>query len=306
MAYGRRSMGGMGGAAGLLGGLLGGRGGGKGRILIAVVLAVVGLATYYFGTETNPVTGEEQRVGNMTYAQEVRLGLGSADQMAEQMGGAVSPSDPRAQLVNQVGRELLQRSGVAEALQSKGVPYQFSFTLLDDPKTVNAFALPGGPVFITTALFDDMEDSAQLAGVLGHEIGHVVERHSAQQMAKAGLSQSLIGAVAVGASDGRGRGMTAAMAAQMAGKFLMLKYGRGDELEADGHGLGYMVKAGYDPREMVKVMEILKKASGGGGGGPEFTQTHPLPETRIDDIKAWIADKFPDGVPDDLSRPAGR
>ena len=301
LGYGRRSAG----AVGLLGGLLGGRrggGGGKIRILIAVAIALFGLVSYYFGTEQNPFTGEAQRVGNMSFAQEVRLGLGSAPQMVEQMGGAVDPADPRARLVHDIGTELLDASGVMQKLQSQDIPYQFSFTLIDDPKTVNAFALPGGPVFITTALFEAMEDTAQLAGVLGHEIGHVVERHSAQQMAKSQLGQSLISAVAIGASDDRGRGMTAAVAAQMAAQFLQLKYGRGDELESDRHGLEYMVRAGYDPREMVKVMAILKKASGGGGGRPEFTQTHPLPETRIEDIKAWVAETFPDGVPADLDR----
>src|SRR6185436_12844237 len=104
-----------------------------------------------------------------------------------------------------------------------------------DPQTVNAFALPGGQIFITRALYDQLRDEAQLGGVLGHEIGHVVGRHSAEHMAKSQLTGALVGAAGVAASDPNdpNRGRQAAMMAQFVGQMVNMKYGRADEIEAD-------------------------------------------------------------------------
>ena len=274
--------------------------GGKGRLVVAAVVALIAIVSYFTMSSENPITGEDQKVA-LTAAQEVQLGYQSFDQMAAQMGGPVPDGDPGQQLMERIGNELVQESGLAKVMAEKDIPYRFTFTVLADDQTVNAFALPGGPVFITRALLNQLENEAQLAGVVGHEIGHVIHRHAAAQMAKQQLGQGLVGAVAVGADDGSGRGMTAAMIASFANGMLQLSYGREDELESDDYGLDAMVAAGYDPREMVRVMEILKQASGGGGGAPEFMQTHPHPESRIEQIKAYVEKEFPDGVPDSLS-----
>lgn len=281
-----------------------GRGLSKGRLVIGAVIAIFALISYFMMSDVNELTGEKQRVA-LTRAQEVQLGYQSFDQMVAEMGGAASPADPAQQLVERVGTRLLQEARLLDVLEEKNIPYEFTFTLLEDDRTVNAFALPGGPVFITRALFDQFENEAQLAGVLGHEIGHVIHRHAAERMANQQLGQSLVAAVAVGASGSEG-GMSAADIANFTNGMIQLKYGRSDELESDAYGLNAMVAAGYDPREMVKVMQILKQASGGrggrGGGGPEFMQTHPLPESRIADIEGWVEKEFPDGVPDHLTR----
>jgi predicted Zn-dependent protease len=184
-------------------------------------------------------------------------------------------------------------------------PYRdaFEFHLLNDPDTINAFALPGGQVFITRGLYDKLQNEAQLAGVLGHEIGHVIGRHASEHMAKGQLGSQLATAVGVAGSDERGRGVAAAVAAQAANQMLQLKFGRGDESESDRFGLNYMTQSGYDPREMLGVMQILKSASKSRGGQPEFLMTHPLPDTRLDEIKSWLDQKFPgDRVPDQLSK----
>ena len=268
----------------------------KMRLIIAVVVALVAVGGYFLNTQVNPFTEEEQRV-SMSYEQETRLGLTSKPEMIQQMGGAKSQSATKSRVVEQVGRQLLDEGGVNEILRENDLPYQFSFTLLEDDQTVNAFALPGGPVFITEALYDDLENVAQLAGVIGHEIGHVIDRHGAQRMAKQQLTQGLAGAAAVGTGDAG-----AAQLAGFVGNFITMKYGREEELKSDDFGMKFMVKAGYDPREMVRVMEILKAASGGGAGGtPEFMQTHPHPESRIEAIQAYVRDEFPDGVPDTLT-----
>src|SRR5213075_1977176 len=153
--------------------------------------------------------------------------------------------DPDARMVSEVGLKLVKST---EAFNS---PYRdnFNYYLLNDSKTVNAFALPGGQIFITRALYDRLENEAQLAGVLGHETGHVIGRHSAEQMASGKLGQMLATAVGVGASDRRDGGYMAAAAAQMANQMFQLKYSRADELEADSFGLKYMAQANFDPSQ---------------------------------------------------------
>ena len=275
------------------------RGGGcGGRVAIAIVIAIIGIVTYFMRTEKNPVTGEKQRVA-MNVDQEKALGLQAAPQMAAEMGGAIDPArDPRAALVAEVGRRLVERS---EARKSPYVD-NFNFHLLADERMVNAFALPGGQIFITAALFERLENEAQLAGVLGHEIGHVINRHAAEHMATGQLGQTLVGAVAVGASGSDDRGRMATMAAMLANQMFQLRYSRGDELESDDFGLKYMAQAGYDPSEMLRVMQILKEASGASGRGPGFLHTHPDPDARIDKIQSFLRETYPNGVPRELTK----
>lgn len=257
------------------------------RLIIAVLIALFGVVSYYSRTQVNPVTGKKQHIA-MTVDQEKALGLQAAPKMAAEMGGDVSPkSDPRAAVVQEVGRRLVETTEAGKS------PYagNFHFHLLNDPQTINAFALPGGQIFITRALFDKLDDEAELAGVLGHEIGHVINRHSAQQMAKGQLGGLLATAVGVGASDRNDGGQKAAMAAQMANQMIQLRYGRGDESESDSYGLRLMNQVGYDPSAMLDVMKILKEASKG-NRQPEWLSSHPLPETRIEEIKAELAEKY--------------
>ncbi len=264
-----------------------------GRILMALLLAAFALFSYYSNTAVNPVTGEKQQVA-LSVPQEVALGLQSAPQMSAQHGGE-DPSAKDRGRVEGVGLRLLQGLG-------KNTPYKFNFHLLRDPQTINAFALPGGQVFITRALYDRLETEGQLAGVLAHEIGHVLERHSAQQIAKAQLTQGLTGAAVLATydpNDPRSRN-SAAMAAIIGG-LVTMKFGRGDELESDQWGVRLTARAGYDPRSMIRVMEILAEA-GGGGRTPEFFSTHPNPENRIGKIKEAITAEFPRGVPQNLEK----
>ena len=271
------------------------------RIAIALVIAVIGIVSFIGKKSINPVTGEKQYV-NLTAPQEIALGLEAAPQMAQKMGGVLDPKrDPQAALVAEVGAHVVKNSDASKPES----PYRdsFNFYLLNDPDTINAFALPGGQIFITRGLFDKLQNEAQVAGVLGHEIGHVIGRHASEHMAKGQLGSMLATAVGVGASDNRsGRGMGAAVAAQAANQMLQLKFGRADENESDSLGLKYMTQAGYDPREMLGVMEVLKNASKSRGGTPEILMTHPLPESRLQDIAATLKQMFPNGIPEQLTK----
>ena len=259
-----------------------------GRLLIALVLVIVSLVTYFSSTSENPFTGEKQRVA-LKPEQEIALGYKSAPEMAAQMGGLSKNMEARA-LVRRVGEKLVASSAASKS------PYKFSFHVLADPRTVNAFALPGGPIFITEGLLRRLKTEGELAGVLGHEIGHVVARHSSERLAKQNLLQGLLGALVVGSGD-----YTTAQIGQVVGNMITMKYGREDELESDALGLRIMAEGGYDPRSMIGVMETLAQASGG-SRQPEFFSTHPAPENRTARIKESIAKLFPHGVPAGLAR----
>jgi beta-barrel assembly-enhancing protease len=267
--------------------------GGNARWILALVIALISIVTYCTSTAYNPITGEDQHV-SLTVDQEIALGLQAAPEMAAEFGGLEANQEAQA-LVDKVGQQLVAQSAAGES------PYQFDFNLLADDQTINAFALPGGPIFITDALLKRLETEGQLAGVLGHEITHVVGRHSAEQIAKAQLTQGLSGAAVIAASDpdNPNSSQQAAAVAAVVGQLINTKYGRDDELEADRLGVRFMADAGYDPRSMIKVMEILAEAHGG-QGPPEFFSTHPNPENRIEQIQAAIEKEFPNGVPEGL------
>ena len=207
------------------------------------------------------------------------MGLQSAPQMAAEFGGEYSDQIVQA-FIKKMGARLVKGAGLENS------PYRFEFHVLADPQTVNAFALPGGQIFITVGLLKRMQVEDQIAGVLGHEIAHVVNRHSAQQMAKQGMWQGIVQGVAVGTSgDG---GMSGGQIAQMVSQMVNLKYGRDDEHESDIYGLRYMKNAGYKPEAMIDVMGIVKEASGGQQQS-EFSSSHPSSENRIIKIKEEIA-----------------
>jgi beta-barrel assembly-enhancing protease len=267
-------------------------GGGKGRLIIAFVMAVLAIAGYYGTRSFNPVTQETQHV-DITPQQEVALGLQAAPEMAQQFGG-LHPDQQAQQLVDRICHELVARSA------AKDTPYEFDCHVLADEETINAFALPGGQVFITAGLMGKLKTEGQLAGVLGHEIGHVVARHGAEHIAKARLTEGLTGAAVIATYDPNDPASrrNAAVAA-LIGQLVNMRFGRQDELEADGLGVRFTSEAGYDPRAMLELMRILEQ-SAGGARQPEFFSTHPNPANRISNIEAAIQQRFPQGVPEGL------
>jgi len=248
------------------------RGSWKIRIFIGLAIVAFAFAQKWSNTETNPYTGRSQHI-TMTSDQEIAIGLQSAPEMAQQHGG-LYPDERIQSFVDAVGNKLVNSS------IARDTPYKYDFHLLADDQTINAFALPGGQCFITYALFSQLNE-AQLAGVLGHEIGHVIGRHSAERIADSQTWQTATMGATVGAGD-------LGSIVGGIGQNTLLKNGRGDELESDELGVLFMIQSGYDPYEMIKVMEILK-AAGGPNRVPEFQSTHPDPENRIEKIKEAIA-----------------
>lgn len=246
------------------------RGSWKIRIFIGLAIVAFAFIKRCNNKEENPYTGRIQNI-NMSAEQEIAIGLQSAPEMAQQHGG-LYPDERMQAFVDAVGQKLVRNSIARET------PYQYDFHLLADDRTINAFALPGGQCFITYALFKQLNE-AQLAGVMGHEIAHVIGRHSAERIAESSFWQTLTMGASVGGDMG---GLI-----QGLGQNTLLKNGRGDELESDDLGVLLMIQSGYDPYEMIEVMKILKAAAGP-NRVPEFQSTHPDPENRIEKIREAI------------------
>ena len=246
---------------------------GSWKLRIFIGLAIVAFA--YFNkcsnTETNPYTGREQHI-TMDANEEIAIGLQSTPELAQQYGG-LYPDKRLQTFVNAVGQKLVKNSIARET------PYQYQFYLLADNKTINAFALPGGPCFITYALFEKLNET-QLAAVMGHEIGHVIGRHSAERIANSQFWNQMITGATVGTGE-----MGSVMGA--IGQNKLLANSREDEIEADDLGVLLMIQSGYNPEGLVDVMNIIK-AMAGPNRVPEFQSTHPDPENRIEKIREAI------------------
>jgi predicted Zn-dependent protease len=235
------------------------------------------------GCSVNPVTGRRQ-FNSLSREQEIQIGEEAMPQLVEGYGGAVEDAGVR-RYMDSVGFALVEHT----ELDYPDLPWEF--TLLDSD-VINAFALPGGKVFVSRALIEEMDNEAQLAGVLGHEIGHVTGQHAddavSRKMVLAGIA--IGAAVAAGVSDEDWAPYAAGAVVGGSGLFA-LSFDRDQELEADKLGLRYMTKAGYAPRGLLQVMKILKEA-GGSGGNIELLSTHPHPDTRIKKIKKALKNQY--------------
>ncbi|MEM8640742.1 MAG: M48 family metallopeptidase [Cyanobacteria bacterium P01_G01_bin.54] len=259
------------------------------RLVLALLFILFALWYYYGNPVENPVTGEQQYL-RISTQDEITLGQAARNQLAAEYGGFYGNS--RAQdYIAAVGDRLVAQSVAAAA------PYPFEFHVLDDPETINAFALPGGQVFITTALLGQMSNEAQLAGVLGHEIAHVVARHGAEHLAKQQLGQFLLIAIAAAGGDSETTEQ-AEILTQVIQGLISLKHSRADETESDRWGFEFMTEAGYSPEGLVDVMLILQTA--GGGELPEFLSSHPNPGNRIRMLEEMIQATYPQGIPAQL------
>lgn len=257
------------------------------KLLLTIPLIIL-IALPSTGCSVNPATGKRSFT-LMSWEKEKALGLAAAPQMTEAFGGEV-PDAGIGDYTRQVGAKLV--TGVEE-----GVPdLDWEFTVLNSP-VINAFALPGGKVFLSRGLAEKLDSEAELAGVLGHEIGHVTARHSNQQMsAQLGLNFAIgAAAVAVGVSDPdsdvRKYGQVGLPAVAVGSNLFLLSFGRSEELEADMLGMRYMARAGYNPRGQLEVMQVLDEASTG-PRPPEWLSTHPLPESRIDRIRDYLSNEY--------------
>ncbi len=232
------------------------------------------------GCATNPATGERELV-LIPESQEIAMGLQAAPQFESQFGGAVS--NPQVQAyVQGIGRKLA-------AVSDRQVPWEFK---LVNSTTPNAFALPGGKVFVTAGLFKSLSNERQLAAVIGHEIGHVCAKHNVKGMQRQMGAQALADLAAKAVSPDKAE--AAKTAAGVVGGMAVLKYSRDDEYMADSLGIKYMEKAGYNPWGMVETLEYLLQLGGAEGGRfQEMFQTHPLTSERVKNAREQVSRTYP-------------
>ena len=244
-------------------------------------LLVCLLALASMGCTTNPATGKSE-LNALSTSQEIKLGDQSEPKFVKSYGGEI----PDPEVLDYV-RKLGQR--LAAVSERKDLPWRFHAV---DSKVINAFSLPGGKIFITRGLLERLNNQAQLAGVLGHEIGHVTAQHIGQQMTRQMIISLGISALGVAGEVSNKTWLQALGAgAQVGSGLYLLSFSRSQEEQADKLGVRYMSRLGYNPVAQVQVMKILKKASG--SGGIEMLQTHPLPQTRIDYLEKYIPQNYP-------------
>jgi predicted Zn-dependent protease len=258
----------------------------KRMVLACLLAAALGAAAAApLACQRIPTTGERAFIV-LTWNQETALGSEAAPELEKEFGGPLD-NLPIQAYVRSVGQRVAASAKHADLPK---LPYQF--TVLDS-EVVNAFALPGGPVYITRALLENLKTEGQLAAVLAHEITHINSRHGSQQISRQMGIQILLAAAAAAGRIERGAQMAtqAEDLAKVVGGLINLKYSRGMESEADRFGLDYLAASGYDPREMVNLLNVF--VSMAGSRPPEILSTHPNPETRVGAVEEMIRAKYP-------------
>ncbi len=249
-------------------------------IISSFRLKFLSLALVFFvaSCAVNPVTGKKE-ISLMSESQELALGAESDPQIVAQFG--LYDDAELQSFINARGQEMVKVSHRPDM--------KFTFRILDSD-VVNAFAVPGGYVYFTRGIMAHFNNEAEFAGVLGHEIGHVTARHSAEQYTKATLANVLLIGGMIVSKELR----TFANEAQTAMSLLFLKYSRDNESQSDALGAEYSTKVGYDADEMAEFFKTLKALSADSGAEiPTFTSTHPDPADRYNKVKehaaAWKA-----------------
>ena len=245
------------------------------KLLVALLVAMAACAV-------NPATGRRE-FSLVSESQEIQMGRDADPEITASFG-----------LVDDTGlQSYVSGLGLRLAAVSERPTLPWSFKVVDDP-VVNAFALPGGFIYVTRGILAHFDSEAELAGVLGHEIGHVTARHSATQMSRQQLQQLGLGVGMIFSETVREYGSLAAAGLQM----MNLRYSRGDESQSDELGLRYIGRAQYDPEAMIGVFQMLAQVSSGDEGGrvPEWQLSHPYPENREAAIRQRItAEQIPAG-----------
>jgi len=251
------------------------------KLIKKIILSVI-LALLFIGCTKAPITGRSQLI-MVDQAQEIQLGLQSEKEILSKQ--RVSKDPQKNAMVRRVGRRIANVTGQKN--------YKWEFFVIDNNKEANAFCLPGGKVFVYTGLFKYIANDAELAAVMGHEIGHALARHGAERMSRGILAQTG-GEVLQTVMVGRGNPQNTAMVMEAFGigtqLGVTLPHSRTQEYEADHIGLVLMAKAGYNPNA---ALSFWNKFARSGQTPPEYLSTHPAPANRIATIRKLIPKVMP-------------
>jgi predicted Zn-dependent protease len=244
----------------------------------AALLAMLALVA----CSRNPATGQRQ-FNIISTQQAVSLGSEAEPEFLKSYGGELRDAEIVA-YVRGLGHQLAKSSEMPK------LPWEFHVV---DSAEINAFALPGGKIFVSRGLLEELDSEAELAGVLGHEIGHVTAEHIGQQMSRrlaVLAAATAVGAVAAHRDEDWLRAL--GIGAQVGGAVYLLKFGRDQELQADALGVRYMTRVGYNPEGQEEVLKTLDRVAKHSTRPPEFLSTHPYPETRVREIDGLIDEDY--------------
>lgn len=261
------------------------------RRVVASVAVALGVSTATFvgcSTTRGPLGAGMDAAANRLFPveQEVQMGAQMSAEVEKEL--KLSQDQELVAYVRSIGERLVAAAG---ADVPPGITY--TFKVVDDDATVNAFAMPGGYIYIYTGLLRLAESEAELAGVMGHEVAHVTRRHIAEQLvAQYGLQ------TVIGLALGQEAGILGQLASAAAGQGFLLKYSRDHEREADHYGIAYEAQAGWNPEGFVVFFQKMEQL--GGSGVPTFLLTHPAPAERLENAQERIAELG--GVPQEWGR----
>ena len=247
------------------------------RVLALILSLLMVAPPSLWAAKAGPELPNPGDVG-MTRQQQEQLGLKAASEVYQQMP-VLPDNSPVTQYVQALGRKL-----VKVIPQQYTWPYQFHVI---EQKEINAFALPGGPIFVNVGTITSADNESELAGVIAHEMSHVYMQHSAKQARKSTLPSIVSGLGQILGAIGGVGGALAGAGMQMVGGLWSMKYSRADEAQADSVGAIIMYKAGYPPKAMADFFEKLEKQ---GGAGPQFMSDHPNPGNRVEAVEKEIQD----------------
>lgn len=242
-------------------------------IVIPILLAVVVIKSFFFRkSQINPVTGTEQYIA-LTPEQEIRLGIEISPQLAKQFGG-MDQNLVEQKRIKRIGRKLISSSVIANS------PYQFDFHVLADSQSVNAFAFPGGQIFITKGLLQKLKTEEEIAAVISHQIGHVVGRHASEKLFKSSILQGIISPDTVMVSD-----FSAGLTSKYLSDFITLDYSEEEENEADILGYNYAVNGRYQSNLLLQDIDIKGRTD---TAAKSFFQKHSNFQNRKEKLETVL------------------
>ena len=248
------------------------------KFLAALLALLISQPFSLLAATTGPELPDPGSASGITRDQQIQLGQQAAAEVYKQMP-VLPDNSPATQYVKRLGRRLA-------AVIPPDVSWPYDFHVIPE-KEINAFALPGGPMFVNVGAIIAADDEAQLAGVMAHEMAHVYMQHSAKQAGKQAMTQGLLGIL--GAVVGSGAaGTLARLGMQIGAGAISLKYSRNDEAQADAVGAIIMYKAGFDPHALADYFEKIQEETGG-SSGPQFLSDHPNPGNRTAAIQKEVA-----------------
>lgn len=259
-----------------------------------IAISIIGLPFLLLitGCAINPETGQNQWIV-LSEAREIKLGEQASPKFIESYGGQV-PSPELSEYVRKIGVKLARKS------KRPLLPWKFYVV---DSAVINAFALPGGKVFLSRGLLAKLDNEAQLAGIIGHEIGHVTAKHVNDQMAGRLALRGILAGLGTATRNSNDQWLQVlGTGTRVGGTVFLLHYTRQQEYEADVLGVRYMAELGYNPMGQVQVMQILKAERASAQVGPQLLATHPLPQQRISRLRQHIGQRYTDHKSNDFYR----